>query len=444
LSLPDELETTWNAVCRELRAEVTDFTFHIWLEPLALAGAAGDVLYVKAPGHIRTWVEERYLPLLGSAAAKALGEPALRAELVDEAWTGPPAAGGTAATPAVSAPGGEHFNPKYTFDQFVIGDGNRLAHAAALTVAEMPGQTYNPLFIYGAPGLGKTHLLHAIGNYVQAYGGGLKVCYATVEEFTSQFVRSLRTNEALAFRERFREADVLLIDDIQFLADKLKTKEEFFHTFNALYEGGSQLVLTSDRAPSDLEEFEARLKERFACGLVADLAAPDVDVRLAILRNRARLDSLHEVPDETLLEIARHVTSSVRGLEGALIRVVAYASLRGEPATPELASEVLERLYPQSQHGCTLGEIQDVTAEAFGVTRAALLAHDRKPQLSKARQVAMYLARELTDETLPAIGRGFGGRNHTTVLHAHRKIRSELGRDPGTVETVESLRRQLS
>jgi chromosomal replication initiator protein len=193
-----------------------------------------------------------------------------------------------------------------------------------------------------------------------------------------------------------------------------------------------------------MQAFEARLKERFACGLVADLAPPDVDVRLAILRNRARLDSIREVPDETLLEIARHVTSSVRGLEGALIRVVAYASLRGESATPELAREVLQRLYPPGSKGCTIDEIQDATAEIFGVSRSALLAHDRKPQLAHARQVAMYLARELTDETLPAIGRGFGGRNHTTVLHAHRKISTELDRDANTVETVESVRRRLS
>src|SRR2546423_527582 len=237
-------------------------------------------------------------------------------EIVDEAWK-PSVEPETAPFPRSA--GGETLNPKYTFGQFVIGDGNRLAHAAALAVAEMPAQAYNPLFIYGAPGLGKTHLLQAIGNYVQLYGSGLRVRYSTVEDFTGEFVRSLRAGDTSGFRERFRGADVLLVDDVQFLADKVKTKEEFFHTFNALYESGRQLVLTSDRAPSDHDEFEARLRERFASGLVADLQPPELDVRLAILRKRARFDSLHEVSDETLLEIASRVTATVRSLERALI-----------------------------------------------------------------------------------------------------------------------------
>jgi chromosomal replication initiator protein len=436
--VPEELENLWDTVRGELRREVTDFTFHIWLEPLEPAARVANKLYVRAPRHIEAWVRERYLGVLATASRRVLG-PGAEVDVVGQGWTEPEQGEG-----AAPAPGRELLNPKYTFEQFVIGDGNRLSHAASLAVAELPGQAYNPLFIYGSPGLGKTHLLHAIGNYVQLYGGGLRVCYATVEEFTSEFVGSVRRRETGSFRERFRGADVLLIDDVQFLADKLATTEEFFHTFNALYESGSQLVITSDRAPGDLIEFEARLKERFACGLVADLQPPSFPVRLAILRNRSRLDSLHDVPDATLAEIAGHVTTSVRALEGALVRVVAYASLRGVDASPELAREVLARLYPPRERTCTLVEIQDAVAADFGLKRETLLARDRRPAVALARQIAMFLARELTDKSLPAIGRSFGGRDHATVLHAHRKISAELDDNDETIRRVRGLRDRLS
>jgi chromosomal replication initiator protein len=438
--VPEELENLWDDVRRALREDVTDFTFHIWLEPLELAHREGDVLYVTAPAHIRTWVKERHREQLARAVKRALG-PTAAVEVVDEAWR-----------PAESLQTAENqasqydltLNPKYTFGQFVIGDGNRLAHAAALAVAEMPAHAYNPLFIYGAPGLGKTHLLQAIGNYVQVYGNGLRVRYATVEDFTSDFVRSLRSGDTAAFRDRFRGSDVLLIDDVQFLADKLKTKEEFFHTFNALYETGRQLVLTSDRAPADHDEFEDRLRERFASGLVADLQAPEVQVRLAILRKRAALDSLNQVSEDTLLEIASRVTASVRSLEGALIRVVAYASLKSEAPTPQLARHVLASLYPiTAPKSCSLEAIQQAAAAEFGISQESLLAHDRRPAVAFARHVAMYLARELTQESLPTIGARFGGRNHSTVLHALRKIQADLARDQELVDKVQSLRRRL-
>ena len=407
----------------------------------------GGHLFVRAPDHIRTWVEERYLPLLAGAASRVIGTGA-ELKIVDNDWA-PETDDAHAhnAPPVASPPGDDSFlNPKYTFEQFVIGDGNRLAHGAALAVAEQPGQTYNPLFIQGPPGLGKTHLLHAIGNYVRSYGGGLTVRYATAEMFTSEYVAAARTKEMNSFRDRFRHADVLLIDDVQFLAEKLKTEEEFFHTFNSLYEAGAQLVLTSDRPPGELERLEARLQERFACGLIAELEPPSLDVRLAILRTRARLDALHGVPDDTLAEIARHVASSVRALEGALIRVVAYASLRGETPTPQLASQLLQRLYPNptpESTAPTLDEIQIATAEALGVSRDDILAQDRRPKVAFARQVAMYLARELTDESLPAIGKGFGGRNHSTVMHAHRRIADSLAKDLDTAQAVDGVRGRL-
>jgi chromosomal replication initiator protein len=263
--------------------------------------------------------------------------------------------------------------------------------------------------------------------------------------FTSEFTSAIRGGGSMAdFRERFRHPDVLLIDDVQFLAEKLRTEEEFFHTFNALYETGAQIVLTSDRKPADIDALEARLQERFACGLIAELEPPSIDVRLAILRTRARLDALHGVSDDTLAEIARHVTSSVRALEGALIRVVAYASLRGETPTPDLARNLLERLYPRpSAAAPSLADILLATAEALDVPQDALLAHDRRPKVAFARQVAMYLARELTDKSLPAIGKEFGGRNHSTVMHAHRRIKASLSSDADTARVVDGVRGRL-
>jgi chromosomal replication initiator protein len=439
-----ELASVWEGVQRELRSEVTEVTFHIWLQPLEAAALLGGTLYVRAPEHIRTWVEERFRPLLATAAKRAGARAVRGVEVVEDGWE-PPAGHPTDATVVAEQRASTGLNPRYTFDQFVICDGNRLGHAAALAVAEMPAQAYNPLFIHGRPGLGKTHLLHAIGNYVQAYADGLTVRYATVEEFTSAFVKAMRNKDNRAFRERFRGADVLLVDDIQFLTDKLKTEEEFFHTFNALYEAGSQLVIASDRKPRDIGVVEARLQERFEHGLVAELEPPDFEARMAILRKRARIDSLAEVADDTLAEVARYVHASVRSLEGALIRVVAYASLRGEIATPKLARQVLERLYPRGEDNaaCTLEQIQEAAADVFHVSRAQLLARDRTPRVSFARKIAMYVARELTDETLPAIGRGFGGRNHTTVLHAHRGIAADISHDQHTLDAVDALRARL-
>ena len=438
--MPEQLEPIWEGIRDELRREAPDFQFHIWLEPLELAGAEGSTLYVRAPEHIRTWVAERYVPLLRHAAERHFAEHAV-VEIVDQSWSRQP---DEAAQADRGTPPEGRLNPKYTFEQFVIGGGNRFAHAAALAVAELPAQAYNPVFIHGPPGLGKTHLLHAIGNYVRSYGSGLRVRYATVEEFTQAFVDALRDRRTGAFKDRFRNADVVLIDDVQFLARKERTREEFFHTFNALYEAGRQLVITSDRPPSEIEHLEARLAERFEWGLVTDIEPPDLRARMAILEKRVSLDDLDGVPTATLGAIASRVTSSVRALEGALIRVVAYASLRGDSATPAHAAQVLARLYPASEPPQSPVErIQATTAASFGLTRAELLAADRRPRVALARQVAMFLARELTDESLPALGREFAGRNHSTILHAHRRISDRIGADAETQATVEALTRRL-
>ena len=334
-------------------------------------------------------------------------------------------------------------NPKYSFEQFVIGEGNRFAHAAALAAAELPGQAYNPLFLHGSPGLGKTHLLHAIGRYVERFGGGLRVRYATIEEFTSAFVGAVRQERTEGFKASFRSADVVLIDDVQFLAGRRATREEFFHTFNALLDSGRQLVLTSDRPPEQLPDLEDRLSERFRSGLVVELDPPGVDVREAILSKRAQLDGVELHPD-VLAEIAATVTSSIRALEGALIRVVAYSSLRGQEPTAALARHVLGRLAGRPHQGaCEIPDILDAAAREFGVERAALEARDRRPAVAAARQVAMYLARELTDHSLPEIGRGVGGRNHATVIHAINRVSSTMRNDSTMRTAVDNLRKEL-
>ncbi len=441
LPMREQLDSIWDSVRDELRRDVPDFKFHIWLEPLELAAVGGRTLYVRAPDHILTWVRDRYLPLLSAASARGFRPDAL-VEVVDADWSQDlDERAARFASPGSDSPGLE---PKYTFEQFVIGRGNRFAHAAALAVAEQPGQAYNPLFIHGRPGLGKTHLLHAIGNYVTRFGSGLTVTYTTVEEFTTQFVQSVRAKDTEAFKRRFRGVDVLLLDDVQFLADKTRTEEELFHTFNVLHDSGRQLVMTSDRGPEDLGGIEERLAERFASGLVVGVEPPDLPVRRAILEKRARIDSV-TASAELIEEIAARVTSSVRALEAALIQVVAYASLRNEPPTPELARRLLKRLAPErTQEPCTVALILDATATEFGVGADSLLARDRRPTVAHARKVAMYLARELTDQSFPEIGRGFGGRDHSTVLHAVRSISAELTRDPELALAVDNLRTRLS
>ena len=422
----------------ELRTEVADFTFHIWLDPLELAGVQGTVLFVRAPDHIRTWVRDRYSEHLLGAVRRAF-RPDAAVEVVAADWQPDT----EAPLPTSGRGDSQQLIAKYTFEQFVIGQGNRFAHAAALAVAEQPGHAYNPLFIHGRPGLGKTHLLHAIGNYICRHEAGLRVRYAPVEEFTTEFVRAVQARDMTAFKESFRAVDVLLLDDVQFLAEKVRTEEELFHTFNALRDSGKQLVMTSDRSPDELEDLEERLGERFGSGLVVSLERPDLQVRKAILEKRARLDDIHLDP-ALLEEIATRVSTSVRALEAALIQVVAYASLRDEPPTPELARRLLKRLAPPSiTDPCSVSTIVQAAAAAFDLTPEQLLARDRRPAVSRARKVAMYLARELTTQSLPEIGRGFGGRDHSTVLSAVRSVDAEVHRDPELAMKVESLRKSL-
>ncbi|MEA2195316.1 MAG: chromosomal replication initiator protein [Solirubrobacteraceae bacterium] len=430
-----------------LRQAVPDSTFEIWLAALRPRAVVGDTLVVAAPDEIRSWVADRFARVLQTCAAAVLG-PQTTVDVVAPDAPIAEGGGGAPASPERAGALQPEFHPKFTFDQFVIGDSNRFAHAAALAVAEMPGQAYNPLFLYGPPGQGKTHLLHAIGHYVRAHGGGLRVRSTTAERFTNEFIAAVQAQGTEDFKARFRETDVLLIDDVQFLQRKVKTEEEFFHTFNALYETGSQLVLTCDRLPADMAALEARLLERFQAGLVAELSAPDFATRLAILRKRVQHDAIDLPDDGALHAIAHRITTNARTLEGALIRVVAYHSLTRRPIDAALADEVLSGLYPAPRAAArreapTIDRVQELTCAAFEVSRDELLSGARTGRVAWARQVAMYLARRHTGASLPAIGERFGGRNHTTVMYACRKAGERLAADPAAQALVHDLERRL-
>jgi chromosomal replication initiator protein len=460
----------WVRIQGELRRAVTDTTYELWLSQLEPRSLEGEVLVVEAPGQVRTWVADRFAGVLDDAAATVLG-PGARVELAgDERVAGAPSAGRAGArrrqavtrapreaASAAAPPGAEReeLNPKFSFEQFILGDGNRFAHAAALAVAELPAQAYNPLFIYGPPGVGKTHLLHSIGNFVRAYSSPtLTVRCTTAEAFTTGFLHALHGGGDIdRFKERFRTIDLLLVDDVQFLESKARTEEEFFHTFNALTDAGGQVVLTSDRLPRDLNALEDRLRERFEAGLVADIAPPDFATRMTVLRKRVQHDGLEVVDDGALEAIAGRITSNVRALEGALIRVVAFHSLTGRPITAELADEVLRQLYPESAGSgsaapgaggtVSVDRVLDATCELFSLTREELLSPSRTPRVMWPRQLAMYLAREHTGASLPAIGTAFGGRNHTTVMHACRRAAERAAGDPEAAETVRTLSERL-
>jgi chromosomal replication initiator protein len=446
-----QLARDWALIRSRLREAVPDSTYEIWLAALQPRAVVGETLVVAAPDEIRSWVADRYADLLQTCAAAVLG-PCTAIDVVapGAAIDDRPNGAGTPAAFAPSAGSDEaELHPKFTFDQFVIGDSNRFAHAAALAVAELPGQAYNPLFLYGPPGLGKTHLLHAIGNYVRTHGGGLRVRSTTAERFTNAFVAALQTKGTEEFKARFRDTDVLLIDDVQFLQRKVKTEEEFFHTFNALYETGSQLVLTCDRLPADMAALEERLLERFQAGLVAELKPPDFATRLTILRKRVHHDGIELADEGALHAIAHRITTNARTLEGALIRVVAYHSLTRRPIDAALADEFLAGLYPKPKaiarrQAPTIDRVQELACAAFEVSRDELLSSARTGRVAWARQVAMYLARQHTGASLPAIGERFGGRNHTTVMYACRKASERLAADPSAQALVHDLERRLA
>jgi chromosomal replication initiator protein len=422
-----DLDTLWADVQARLRASVPPSTFQLWLEPLSAVGTQAGVLYLSAPEGIRAWTERRYSGLLREALRA--GE----SDLNDVSFDG----GGRGSETLDPGPGMD-LNANYTFDRFVIGEGNRIAHAAALAVAEAPSEAYNPFFLHGPPGLGKTHLLVAIANYLAACAPGLGVRYTTAETFTGEFVAALRTQGADEFKRRYRDLDVLLVDDIQFLEGKRHTEDEFFHTFNALYEGGSQIVLSADRIPSELSSLESRLRDRFEWGLTVAVEPPNLATRLTVLRRLVREAGV-DTEGDVLSELARRIDANVRQLHGALTRVIAHASLTAKPLSAELVDAVVPRV-SRAAEASPVEEIQERVSRAFGISRAELVGSTRAATPLRARQVAIYLTRELTDLSLPQIGRLYGGRDHSTVLNSIRRIEARFGEDEKLAAQVDELR----
>jgi chromosomal replication initiator protein len=427
----------WRAALGELQVALSPANFETWLRHTSLVDVEDTRFRISVPnGFAKDWLETRYRPLISQTLARIVGY-SVQVEFVvqADAEAGPVGGGAPAAVAQqvrveptrVGADGAApSLNQRYTFSNFIVGSANRLAHAAALSVAERPGHAYNPLFLYGGVGLGKTHLMHAIGNAVIARFPRKKVVYATSEKFTNEFITSIQQGRIDDFRARYRRIDLLLIDDIQFIADKERTQEEFFHTFNAIHEDGKQIVLSSDRPPKQITTLEERLRSRFEWGLIADLTAPDLETRIAILRAKAE-ESSTPISSDVVEFIARKVVSNIRELEGALNRVVAYASMGAMPVTIELAQAVLSNvLYNPKKRQVTPEKIAKAVAEYYGVEMDLLRGQKRDRAIVTPRQIAMFLMREETDVSLLRIGAELGGRDHSTVLHACDKIGREV------------------
>ncbi|MDU1845593.1 chromosomal replication initiator protein DnaA [Niallia alba] len=416
----------WNNALSTIETKISKPSFDTWLKPTKAHSLQGDLLVVTAPNEFaRDWLEERYSQLIAEILYEITGEELLVKFIIpqnqiEEEFDQQISTKQKKKEEEVTEQ--TILNSKYTFDTFVIGSGNRFAHAASLAVAEAPAKAYNPLFIYGGVGLGKTHLMHAIGHYVLDHNPSAKVVYLSSEKFTNEFINSIRDNKGAEFRDKYRNVDVLLIDDIQFLAGKESTQEEFFHTFNTLHEESKQIIISSDRPPKEIPTLEDRLRSRFEWGLITDITPPDLETRIAILRKKAKADGL-DIPNEVMLYIANQIDTNIRELEGALIRVVAYSSLINKDINADLAAEALKDIVPSSKpRVITIHDIQKVVGEHFNIKLDDFKAKKRTKSIAFPRQIAMYLSRELTDFSLPKIGEEFGGRDHTTVIHAHEKI----------------------
>ena len=438
-------EALWGEISGRLREALDGGTYGKWFGETEGLELDGELLVLTVPNEFtRDWIERNFRGLLGAAVRDVVGAER-RLEL---RVTGAAPEDGAVVAPVVPVvqrlpmrPESGGFNAKYTFDSFVIGSSNRFAHAAALAVAEAPAQAYNPLFIYGGTGLGKTHLLQAIAQYVAEHSSELSVRYVTSEAFVNDFINSLRDKSRIeGFKHRYRAYDVLLIDDVQFFEGKERFQEEFFHTFNTLYEAGSQIVLSSDRPPRDIATLEERLRSRFEWGLITDIQPPDLETRIAILRKKVKVDGIHVHDEQVLTFIAGRVSTNIRELEGALTRVVAFSSLTGRPMTVQLAQDVLRDVFPQGEAAeVSIKRIQDLVAERFDMSIEELCGDKRSQNIVYPRQVAMYLSRELTDSSLPKIGKEFGGRDHTTVIHATSKIARLIREDRSVYNLVQEL-----
>ncbi|MFC4778352.1 chromosomal replication initiator protein DnaA [Paenibacillus sp. GCM10023252] len=434
----------WQQVLSIIQTKLSKPSFDTWFKATKANFVDDSMLEVTAPTTFAVeWLESRYTKLIRSTLYEFLGRQVDIRFTIEESKSTEPTAYAqpmNMPAPVVQEETFSHMlNPKYVFDTFVIGANNRFAHAASLAVAEAPAKAYNPLFLYGGVGLGKTHLMHAIGHYIMDHNPNTKVLYISSEKFTNEFINAIRDNRGESFRTKYRNIDVLLIDDIQFLAGKEQTQEEFFHTFNALHEERKQIVISSDRPPKEIPTLEERLRSRFEWGLITDIQPPDLETRIAILRKKAKAENL-DIPNEAMVYIANQIDTNIRELEGALIRVVAYSSLINEDISSHLAAEALKDIIPSSRpRMITIQDIQTKVGEFYGLRLEEFKARKRTKAVAFPRQIAMYMSRELTDYSLPKIGEAFGGRDHTTVIHAHEKINQQLKVDQDLYKIVQNL-----
>ncbi len=447
-----ELKELWEKTLNIIKGELTEVSFNTWIkscEPLCISA---NTIKISVPNSFtQDILEKRYKDLVINSIEVACSktynlEFLIASEIQDaeelEEKTKQPKKDNM--TVVVNDEMSSTLNPKYTFNSFVIGNSNRFAHAASLAVAESPAKAYNPLFIYGGVGLGKTHLMHAIGHYILQNNPNAKVVYVSSEKFTNELINAIKDDKNEEFRTKYRSVDVLLIDDIQFIAGKERTQEEFFHTFNTLHEANKQIILSSDRPPKEIPTLEDRLRSRFEWGLIADIQAPDFETRMAILKKKADVEKLN-VPNEVMVYIATKIKSNIRELEGALIRIVAYSSLTNREITVDLASEALKDIISNKQNkSITIDLIQDVVATYFNLRVEDLKSQRRTRNVAYPRQIAMYLSRKLTDMSLPKIGEEFGGRDHTTVIHAYEKISESLNRDESLEHTLNDITKKLT
>jgi chromosomal replication initiator protein len=445
-------EKIWNSAREHLRSKLNNDTYNMWFAPLRACGIDGNNVMLEVANEFSgVWLKDNYLSLLQDAFAIAAGRQ-LQVKFKIAAGNAPVSSTATPAPVKIKTPEPAHerqanselhFNPKNTFESFVVGNNNNFAYAAALAVAQAPGKSYNPLFLYGGVGLGKTHLLHAIGQHVSGNKKGARVAYLSSEKFTNEYIDGIQNNQLAKFRKKYRQTDVLLIDDIQFLAGKERIQEEFFHTFNALHESHKQIVLTCDRPASEIQGLEHRLVSRFEWGLVTDLQPPDVEMRLAILQKKAQIMGV-TLSDDIMNFLANRIRTNVRRLEGALIRVASYASLTGKKLTIEVVEGLLrEILHEEGRYSINIEVIQKKVAEHFDIRLADMTSKRRPENIAFPRQIAMYLSRQMTESSLNTIGEAYGGRDHGTVLHACRLVKDRMEVDANVRQIVHYLEKQL-
>jgi chromosomal replication initiator protein len=443
--MDSQKDQLWQEVLAVIQTKISLPSYNTWLKSTKASEFTDRTLVISTPNNFaKEWLESRYTRLIRDTVYECIGKQVEVLFINEEDIQEPsePPRKLVLQTP-VQEDNPNMLNPKYTFETFVIGPGNRFAHAASLAVAEAPANAYNPLFLYGGVGLGKTHLMHAIGHYVQENNPGMRVLYISSEKFTNEFINAIRDNRGESFRVKYRNIDVLLIDDIQFIAGKEGTQEEFFHTFNALHEEHKQIVISSDRPPKEIPTLEERLRSRFEWGLQTDIQPPDLETRIAILRKKAKAENL-DIPNEAMIYISNQIDTNIRELEGALIRVVAYSSLMNADITAHLAAEALKDIIPSNRPKVvSIQDIQQLVGEYYGIRIEDFKARKRTKAVAFPRQVAMYLSRELTDYSLPKIGEAFGGRDHTTVMHAHHKISVSLNRDHELYQTIHTFTEKI-